>query len=169
MYAVAAARPTLKGMIPTAWYPSTHRRERGRRAIWRSVRCSGSAPAKERSADNSARGTSSLRAARCNVVPIPNAAELTGYTTAVSQNNRLALASAPPNEREAPRANVTARAVPERPGEPSLINHVVFIVKENRTFDQVLGDLDRGSHDSSLVDLRPRRHAEHARVGSSDS
>jgi len=53
--------------------------------------------------------------------------------------------------------------VPERPGDPSLINHVVFIVRENRTYDQVLGDLDRGSRDSSLVlygrNVTPNTHA----------
>jgi hypothetical protein len=53
--------------------------------------------------------------------------------------------------------------VPERPGEPSLINHVVFIIRENRTYDQVLGDLDRGERDSSLVifgrDVTPNAHA----------
>jgi hypothetical protein len=53
--------------------------------------------------------------------------------------------------------------VPERPGNPSLINHVVFIVRENRTYDQVLGDLDRGSRDESLVlygrKVTPNAHA----------
>ncbi len=33
-----------------------------------------------------------------------------------------------------------ARPVPERIGEPSVFKHVVYIIKENRTYDQVLGD-----------------------------
>lgn len=41
--------------------------------------------------------------------------------------------------------------VPSRPGEPSPIEHVIYIVKENRTYDQVLGDLDKGNGDPSLV------------------
>ena len=56
-----------------------------------------------------------------------------------------------------------ARAVPERPGEPSLIDHVVFVIRENRTYDQVLGDMGRGASDSSLViygrDVTPNTHA----------
>ncbi len=53
--------------------------------------------------------------------------------------------------------------MPARPGDPSLIRHVVMIVKENRTYDQILGDLGRGDGDSSLViygrDVTPNTHA----------
>ncbi len=41
--------------------------------------------------------------------------------------------------------------IPSRPGEPSPIRHVLYIVKENRTYDQVLGGLGKGNGDSSLV------------------
>ena len=40
--------------------------------------------------------------------------------------------------------HVVARVVPERIGEPSLIKHVVYIVKENKTYDQVYGDMPQG-------------------------
>jgi len=40
--------------------------------------------------------------------------------------------------------------VPERIGEPSTIEHVVYVIKENRTYDQVLGDVSRGNGDASL-------------------
>src|SRR3954463_12534426 len=50
-----------------------------------------------------------------------------------------------------------------RRGEPSPIENVVFIIRENRTYDQVLGDLDRGAHDTSLVmygrSVSPNAHA----------
>src|SRR5262249_15131059 len=46
----------------------------------------------------------------------------------------------------------------ERPGDRALmdflhsrIKHVIYIVKENKTFDQVLGDLPRGNRDPSLT------------------
>jgi hypothetical protein len=61
------------------------------------------------------------------------------------------------------RGSAVAKAVPDRPGDPSLIDHVVFIVRENRTFDQILGDHDRGARDSTLVmygkDVTPNAHA----------
>ncbi|MFN7924654.1 MAG: bifunctional YncE family protein/alkaline phosphatase family protein [Bryobacteraceae bacterium] len=40
--------------------------------------------------------------------------------------------------------------IPRRPGDPSPIEHVIYIVKENRTYDQVLGDLGKGNGDPSL-------------------
>ena len=41
--------------------------------------------------------------------------------------------------------------IPSRPGEPSPIRHVVYVVKENRTFDQVLGDFQGAAGDPKLV------------------
>jgi hypothetical protein len=53
--------------------------------------------------------------------------------------------------------------VPERPGEPTPIQHVVYIIRENRTYDQILGDIGKGASDSSLVmygrDVTPNAHA----------
>lgn len=46
--------------------------------------------------------------------------------------------------------------VPARPGETSPIQYVVYIIKENRTYDQILGDLPRGNGDPRLC-LFPRR------------
>ena len=49
-----------------------------------------------------------------------------------------------------PRRDQPARAIPERIGEPSRIKHVVYVIKENRTYDQVVGALGRGNGDPSL-------------------
>ena len=47
-------------------------------------------------------------------------------------------------------------------GEPSPIKHVIYIIKENRTFDQVFGDMGRGNCDPSLVmfgkEVTPNHH-----------
>ena len=55
------------------------------------------------------------------------------------------------------------RPVPERTGEPSVFKHVLYIIKENRTYDQVFGDLPQGDGDPSLVhfgrDVTPNHHA----------
>ena len=48
------------------------------------------------------------------------------------------------------RPNVSPRPVPERHGEPSVFKHVVYIIKENRTYDQVFGDVKKGEGDPSL-------------------
>ncbi|MBP0727091.1 hypothetical protein J5Y03_18180 [Bacillus sp. RG28] len=61
-----------------------------------------------------------------------------------------------------PRHNKKPVAMPERIGEPSTIKHVFYIIKENRTYDQVLGDLGRGNSDPTLTsfgqDVTPNAH-----------
>ena len=42
-------------------------------------------------------------------------------------------------------------AIPARIGDPSLIKHVFMIIRENRTYDQVLGDVAAGNGDRSLA------------------
>jgi len=53
--------------------------------------------------------------------------------------------------------------IPSRVGEPSPIKYVFYIIKENRTYDQVLGDIPEGNGDPSLVlfgeDVTPNLHA----------
>ncbi len=54
-------------------------------------------------------------------------------------------------------------ALPSRAGDPSKIKHVFMIVKENRTYDQVLGDDPRGNGDPTLAQfgqrVTPNTHA----------
>ncbi len=61
------------------------------------------------------------------------------------------------------RSGVPAVPVPERPGEPSVFEHVVYILRENRTYDQVLGDVKEGDGDPSLClygeGVTPNAHA----------
>lgn len=56
----------------------------------------------------------------------------------------------------------------DRVGQPSPINHVLFIMKENRSYDQVFGDLKQGNGDPSLTlfgrDVTPNQHAVHLGV-----
>lgn len=46
-----------------------------------------------------------------------------------------------------------AQPVPERAGEPSVFQHVIYIIKENRTYDQVLGDVAEGNGDTNLCEF----------------
>jgi YVTN family beta-propeller protein len=153
---IETASGKIRGMIPTGWYPNGVALDPGGQYLaissllgpgsgWRD------APAKRYVHAN--RGSVA-------VVALPNAAQLSSYTTAVAENNRLRLAGAPP-EREAAR-NAAPSAIPARSGEPSTIEHVVFVIKENRTYDQVLGDVAKGNGDPSLVmfgeDVTPNQH-----------
>lgn len=47
--------------------------------------------------------------------------------------------------------DATPVAIPARIGDPSLIKHVFLIIRENRTYDQILGDVAAGNGDKSLA------------------
>jgi len=83
-----------------------------------------------------------------SLIPFPAEKDLAHYTDKVySDNNWFGM-----DKRNAQaRRNVSPVAMPERIGEPSTIKHVFYIIKENRTYDQVLGDLGRGNGDPSLT------------------
>ena len=59
--------------------------------------------------------------------------------------------------------NAAPAAVPQRLGCPSTIKHVFLIVRENRTYDQVLGDIGKGNSDPTLAQfgatITPNAHA----------
>jgi YVTN family beta-propeller protein len=151
----------FRGLIPTSWYPaSIDVSADGRTLAVGSLFGEGSGVGNK--GPLRARYVHAVRGA-VNVVDVPSDAELSAYTTSVAQNNRRVLASAPGDAPSiAPRANVAARPVPERPGEPTPIEHVVFIIRENRTYDQILGDIGKGASDTSLVmygkDVTPNIH-----------
>ncbi|HEX8710267.1 MAG TPA: bifunctional YncE family protein/alkaline phosphatase family protein, partial [Terracidiphilus sp.] len=91
------------------------------------------------------------------VIHVPDAAQLQGYSQAVAHNNHLALRDDQPAA-EAPtaaREDAKPLPVPLRAGDPSLIHHVVFIIKENRSYDQVFGDLSQANSDPTLVQYGP--------------
>ncbi|MDL2425280.1 hypothetical protein M2C68_22265, partial [Pseudomonas sp. BAgro211] len=50
-------------------------------------------------------------------------------------------------------AKIPATAVPKRNGEPSTIKHVFLLGKENRTYDQVYGDMKQGTGDPALAQV----------------
>ena len=85
--------------------------------------------------------------ATISVIDLPDANELKDYTQKAKElmlDFRIELAKL------APRKDQPARPMPQRIGEPSVFKHVVYIIKENRTYDQVLGDLEKGDSEKSL-------------------
>ena len=96
-----------------------------------------------------------------SVIPIPDAATLARYTQQVYANtpNPMAVARAV----EQPAAGEAGNPIPRRAGETSPIKYVFYVLKENRTYDQVLGDLPQGNGDTSLVlfgrNITPNAHA----------
>ena len=82
-----------------------------------------------------------------SLVPVPSKQRLPVLTKSALSNMhypRLAEALRPA------RPGQPARPVPERVGEPSVFKHVIYIIKENRSYDQVLGDMTEGNGDAEL-------------------
>ncbi|TXN29151.1 alkaline phosphatase family protein [Lacisediminihabitans profunda] len=59
--------------------------------------------------------------------------------------------------------NRPVEAIPKRIGDPSAIKHVFLLVKENRSYDQLYGDMKQGNGDPSLAQfgqkVTPNQHA----------
>ncbi len=98
--------------------------------------------------------------ASVSIIPVPSPTLLAEYTEKVKRYNflfRAALA------RELPRAGVDPVPVPIYVGEPSVFKHVLYIIKENRTYDQVLGDMPSGRGAPNLCvygdSITPNQHA----------
>ncbi|MBS1933143.1 MAG: phosphoesterase, partial [Bacteroidetes bacterium] len=94
-----------------------------------------------------------------SVVTLPSASELKVYTEKVKQMNlfyRTVLANS------VPRNNIAPKPLPERIGEPSVFKHVIYIIKENKTYDQVFGDIEKGRGDKELCiygeNITPNQH-----------
>jgi YVTN family beta-propeller protein len=86
-----------------------------------------------------------LLAGALSIVPVPDDKELAAYTAAVYRN-------CPYSDKfltKLPYAHKTA--IPTKVGDPSPIKHIIYIIKENRTYDQVFGDMKKGNGDPSLV------------------
>jgi YVTN family beta-propeller protein len=85
-----------------------------------------------------------------SIVPIPNSTTLAAMTNQVFQNNHWDLTV---NIESASGGNRFAKpvAIPANLGDPSLIKHVFLIIRENRTYDQMLGDVTEGNGDPTLA------------------
>lgn len=97
-----------------------------------------------------------------NLIPLPNANQLARFSKQVFDNNHWNLTTNIEVGPEYVDAHAVPVAVPRHIGEPSLIKHVFLIIKENRTYDQMLGDVAWGNGDPSLAifaSALPNQHA----------
>ncbi len=85
-----------------------------------------------------------------SIIPVPTASVLGVLTQQVFTNNHWDLAenifAASGGKKDA-----KALAIPLRIGAPSKIKHVFVIIRENRTYDQILGDVTGGNGQASLA------------------
>jgi YVTN family beta-propeller protein len=150
------ARSEVEGFVPSGWYPTAARVMADGRLLIFNGRGSRSFPNPQ--GPNPAQKPNPvhqgqpvveyvgrLQLGSISVVPPFDERKLNEYTGIVRRNT-------PYRDRLLQQADVPAgNPVPARPGDPSPIEHVIYVVKENRTYDQVFGDLGKGNGEPSLT------------------
>ena len=154
----------IQGYIPTEAYPSgiallnhtlyvTNLEAKGSR-ILNNVLQSNTTPAVPSQAYTIHRELASL-----SIIPVPKQRKLDSYTESVKTMNLFNRTVA---SLGSPRPNVTPKPLPDRIGEPSVFKHVIYIIKENKTYDQVYGDIAQGNGDKNLCiygdSVTPNQH-----------
>jgi hypothetical protein len=150
-------RSQVEGFVPTGWYPTAARFSRDGRTIFiLSGKGLGSA-ANPRGPD-SPNYVAEMLLGTLSVLPVPDAETLAGMTRTV-----YAVTPYDDAHRLMPSAAPADSPIPRRVGEESPIKHVFYVIRENRTYDQVLGDLPRGNGDPNLClfgeEVTPNAHA----------
>ena len=137
----------LEGLFPVGWFPGALVFDAPRRTI-AVANIKGLPETKKRQAETGSMGFNSKHySGSLSLVPVPTTNDLPKLSETVGRNlRRDAVVAA----RLPARPGKLPRAIPERIGEPSRIKHVVYVIKENRTYDQVFGDIPAGNGDPSL-------------------
>jgi DNA-binding beta-propeller fold protein YncE len=155
-------RSRLLGLIPVGWFPAVLVLDTPRRQLW-VANLKGLPPEPSPITKGPVAGktgyNSRLHHGSLSLLPLPAAADLPRLSQTVWNNLHRAWIE---QSLQPPRPGQPPRVVPERIGEPSLIKHVVYIIKENRTYDQVLGDVPQGNGDPRLCvfgrQVTPNQH-----------
>ena len=144
------------GYIPTGWYPGAILLDKDEEYLM--------------VANTKGIGSRNLRADRpgynthghmgtISVIPNPNLKQFKKMTDIVRENNSFSSMIEELNKEKGKKNKV---AIPTFPSQESYFKHVVYIIKENRTYDQVFGDLSQGNGDTSLVqfgrEITPNHH-----------
>lgn len=155
---ITGQRSAVLGFIPTGWYPTAVRTMADGKLIVLNGKGLRSYP--------NPQGPSPIRrTAPSHIGDTPVAVEYVGrmqHGTAsvidpfsddqLDKYSQTVLQNSPYRDELLDRVETGAdNPVPSRPGDPTPIQHVLYIVKENRTYDQVLGDLGKGNGDPSLT------------------
>ena len=163
---------TSKGFIPTGWYPTCVRVVKNTlfvangKGLTSKANPYGPNPTSKKEDVTYQKGTQKkikvqyiggLFRGTIESIATPTEIQLGIFSQAVYNNTPYT------KEKEMLSEGETGNPIPGRVGDVSPIKHVFYIIKENRTYDQVLGDIPEGNGDSSLVlfgkKVTPNQHA----------
>lgn len=162
-----------KGFIPTGWYP-TNVKVIGKKIFVSNGKgftslpnAKGPDPSKRDQEVNYQQGDYRARQSRIeyigglfkgtlSIIDMPSFKKLAEYSRAVYANTPYT------KERETISNGEAGNPIPVKVGDSSPIKYVFYVIKENRTYDQVLGDMPGGNGDTSLVlfgkNITPNQH-----------
>ncbi|MFN0216854.1 MAG: beta-propeller fold lactonase family protein, partial [Saprospiraceae bacterium] len=157
------------GFIPTGWYPTSVRAVENKIFVANGKGFSsfpnprGPNPARKEQEVDYQKGPEenqyigSLMKGTLSIIPNPKESTLLEYSRQVYRNSPYS------KDRENLAEGEQGNPIPQRVGDPSPIKYVFYIIKENRTYDQVLGDMPEGNGDTSLClfpeKITPNHHA----------
>lgn len=156
------------GFIPTGWHPTSVRVSHDDKTLFvvngkghsSKANREGPNPLVKPNAERTREYIAKLFQGTLSIIPMPGPAEMAAYSKTVYECSPL--------KRDDPLAVVgTAPAagnpIPAKVGAPSPITHCVYIIKENRTYDQVFGDVPEGNGEPALClfpeKVTPNHHA----------
>lgn len=135
-----------RGLIPVGWFPGAIVHDAARKSLY-VANIKGIGSTKRLKPGDKVEFNSHQYFGTLSLVSVPSSRQLKQFTAIALHNMRYGALS---EARLPARPGQPPRPVPERVGEPSVFKHVVYIIKENRTYDQVFGDIPGGNGDPSL-------------------
>jgi YVTN family beta-propeller protein len=151
---VSGETSKMAGYIPTGWYPTTVRALRDGRIVVLNGKGSGSHPNPD--GPNPFKWgipgrrlkteyVAGIQTGTASIIDPFDAKDLAAYTRTVLDNS-------PYRDSLLESSGIPAGSpIPNAPGGATPIQHVILLMKENRTYDQVLGDMPEGNGDPNLV------------------
>ena len=160
------------GFIPVGWYPTSVRISKDGKTLY-VTNGKGNTSRPNREGPNPLASNDSyegktreyigqLFQGSLSTIPVPTPKQLADMTRTVLSNSPVN-----PKNPLAVRGSEAALAeknpIPARQGDPSPITHCIYIIKENRTYDQVFGDVKKGNGEPDLClfpeKVTPNMHA----------
>ncbi|GAA4358501.1 alkaline phosphatase family protein [Microbacterium rhizosphaerae] len=154
---------SLVGLLPTDYYPAAIASANGRIVVTNTRGIDARGPELtfnkgQGTVSATGHGTHSTTASLTRFA-LPSDKDIAKYTATVFAQNGWTDNSL----QQANGQKAAAVPVPARVGDPSTIKHVFLLVKENRTYDQVYGDMTQGNGDATLAQfgqkVTPNQHA----------
>lgn len=147
-----AGKSRSLGFIPVGWYPTSvrvtpdgkHLLVANGKGLISKANPKGPVPGTRKNAETQYIG--GLFPGSLSIIDLEQGAEFPKQLSAWTQAAYLCT----PRENASPAVTPSNNPIPSAPGQASPIKYCIYIIKENRTYDQVLGDMPEGNGDAAL-------------------